>query len=86
MEMKELFKTKPDTDLSIFKGRKLDFSEFVDMLTKPEGAPQHENQACQVKLVDTCFFNEDGKPCFIARTDKDGFIQKITDPKRLGLN
>lgn len=40
-------------------------------------------EGCEVLFPDSLFFTEDGKPDFIAKTDKEGKILAIKDPKRL---
>lgn len=40
-------------------------------------------EGCEVQFPDSLFFTEDGKPDFIAKTDKEGKITAIKDPKKL---
>ena len=40
-------------------------------------------EGCEIKFPDSAFFREDGKPMFIARTDKDG--KMISDFKQSSL-
>ena len=46
-------------------------------------APSIDLEGCEVLFPDTLFFNDEGKPDFWAKTDKDGKISAIKDPKKL---
>jgi len=46
--------------------------------------PTAELEGCHIGYFpDTVFFTEDGKPEFIAKTDKEGKMIKITQPAKL---
>jgi hypothetical protein len=46
-------------------------------------APSIDLEGCECLFPDTLFFTEEGKPDFWAKTDKDGKISAIKDPKKL---
>jgi len=46
-------------------------------------APSIDLEGCDVLFPDTLFFTEEGKPDFWAKTDKDGKISAIKEPKKL---
>ena len=46
-------------------------------------APSIDLEGCECLFPDALFFTEDGKTDFVAKTDKDGKISAIKDPKKL---
>lgn len=48
--------------------------------------PTLDLEGCEIKFPDSVFFGEDGKPVFIAKTDKDGKMVQITQASKLGLS
>jgi len=48
--------------------------------------PTLDLEGCDIKFPDSVFFGDDGKPIFIAKTDKDGKMVSITQSSKLGLS
>jgi hypothetical protein len=63
----------------LYQGDSITFSKFISHLL----APSLDLEGCEVLFPDALFFTEEGKPDFIAKTDKDGKISAIKDPKKL---
>ena len=84
----ELKKTNKK-DSIIYQGEEITFERLVEFLFP---SPKHQSfmnegpDAFDICIADSCFLTEEGKPTFIVRTDKDGKLIKVTDPKKLKLN
>ena len=66
-------------ELKLYKKDTITFSKFINLLL----APSIDLEGCECLFPDALFFTEDGKTDFVAKTDKDGKISAIKDPKKL---
>lgn len=66
-------------NLQLYTNDSIPFSKFVNHML----APSIDLEGCECLFPDTLFFTEEGKPDFWAKTDKDGKISAIKDPKKL---
>lgn len=66
-------------NLKFFKNDKIEFIKLVEYLLPPS----LDLEGCELKFPDSVFFGEDGKPQFIAKTDKDGKMICVNQPNRL---
>ena len=67
--------------MSLFGTEKdvIPFSKFMSLLL----APSLDLEGCECLFPDALFFTDDGKADFVAKTDKDGKLSAIKDPKKL---
>ena len=63
----------------MYEHESITFSKLISLLL----SPSIDLEGCEVLFPDALFFTEEGKPDFIAKTDKDGKISAIKDPKKL---
>ena len=75
-----LFEIKKKTDMRLLTDTPAQFVQIIEWLF----ANSDKIKGAQVMFPDTVFF-EDGKPSFIAKIDKEGCMQKITQPSKLSL-
>ena len=61
--------------------KNIGFRQLIDCLL-PHSL---ELEGCEVLFPDSVFFGEDGKPAFIARTDREGKLYSVWQPSKLGL-
>jgi hypothetical protein len=56
------------------------FPKIIELMI----SPSPEMEGCDCLFPDTVFFSEDGKPSFIAKSDKNDKLTAVTN--RLGLS
>jgi len=66
-------------DLKLYTNDSISFAKFISHML----APSIDLEGCECLFPDSLFFTEEGKPDFWAKTDKDGKISAIKDPKKL---
>jgi len=74
-----MFQNNVVRDLKLYKKDSIPFSKFVSLLL----APSIDLEGCECLFPDALFLTEEGKPDYIAKTDKDGKISAIKDAKKL---
>ena len=67
--------------MKLYKREAIPFIKFVEYLLPPS----LDLEGCEVLFPDSVFFGDDGKPIFVAKTDKDGRMILINQPNKLGL-
>jgi hypothetical protein len=75
-----LFEVKKKIDMKLLNDTPVQFAQMIEWLF----ASNDKIKGAQILFPDTVFF-EDGKPSFIAKVEKEGCMQKITSPSKLGL-
>lgn len=81
VETPEAFITKLNRDLSLFRRDKIEFVKLIEYLL-----PQTiDLEGCEIRLPETAFFGDDGKPLFVAKTDKDGKLTSVNQTNKLQL-
>lgn len=58
------------------------FRQLIDCLLPPS----LELDGCEINFPDSVFFDEVGKPAFIAKTDKEGKMYSVWQHNKLGLS
>ena len=67
--------------LDLYTQDEISFTKFIELLLPP--SPDLEG--CEVQFPDSVFMGDEGKPIFIAKTDKEGKLVSITQSNKLGL-
>jgi len=68
--------------MRLFKDESIPFVKLIEYLLPTS----FDLDGCEIKFPDSVFFGDDGKPVFIAKTDKDGKMVQITQSSKLGLS
>jgi len=68
--------------MKLFQSENIPFVKMIEYLLPPS----LDLEGCEVLFPDSIFFGEDGKPMFLAKTDKDGKMSSINQPNKLGLS
>lgn len=81
VETPEAFITKLNRDLTLYRREKVEFFRLIDLLL-----PQTiDLEGCEIRMPETAFFGDDGKPVYVAKTDKDGKLTMINQTNKLQL-
>ena len=54
--------------MRLYQDETVSFAKLVEYMLPPT----LDLEGCEIKFPDSVFFGDDGKPIFIAKTDKDG--------------
>jgi len=75
------FITKRERNVRLYKKNLINFTALIDALLPPT----IDLDGCEIRVPETAFLNDEGRPYFIAKTDKDGKLFSVTQTSKLGL-